>query len=74
MLNKRQREIRALEVEAEMNDAQAKHFADIAHYMSSEDHKLKLQALAAEALEKSAAIKTRVRRILNNQERFRQAG
>jgi len=71
MLDKRQREIRALEVEAEMNDAQAKHFADLAHYMNSEEHKLKLQALAAEALEKSAAIRNQLRRIIVDRGRLR---
>lgn len=73
MLDKRQREIRALEVEAEMNDAQAKHFADLAHYMSNENHKLKLQALAAEALEKSDSIRNQLQRIMVDRGRLRRA-
>jgi hypothetical protein len=71
VLNKRQSEIRALEVEAETNETQAKHFADLAHYMSSADRKLKLEALAAKALEKLAAISNQVQRITADQERLR---
>ena len=63
MLNKAQHAIRVLEVEAEMNEKQAKRFAEFATYVNALEHKRTLEKLSAEALEKAAAIRTRVRKL-----------
>ena len=63
VMNKDERSIRVLEVEAEMNEQQAKRFAELASYVNGLEHKLKLEALSAEALEKALAIRTRIRQM-----------
>jgi hypothetical protein len=63
VLDKEERAIRVLEVEAEMNEAQAKRFAELASYVNVIDDKLKLEALSAEALEKAVEIRSRVWRM-----------
>ena len=60
MLDKVERAIRVLEVEAEMNEAQAKRFAELASYLSPSDHKVKMEALSTEALEKAAEIRSQI--------------
>lgn len=54
--------MRVLEVEAEMTEAQAKRFAELASYNNAAHHKLKLEALSAEAMENAKAIRDQVRR------------
>ena len=61
MLDKLERAIRVLEVEAEMNEEQAKRFAELASYLNVSDHKIKLQVLSEEAAKKSLAIRNRIR-------------
>lgn len=63
MLDKAERAIRVLEVEAEMNEKHAKRFAELATYVNAREHKLKLEALSAEALEQAVAIRTRIRQM-----------
>lgn len=63
VMNKDERSIRVLEVEAEMNEQQAKRFAELASYVNGREHKLKLEALSAEALEKAVAIRTKIRQM-----------
>jgi uncharacterized OsmC-like protein len=63
MLDKVERTIRVLEVEAEMNEEHAKRFAELASYVNALDYKLKLEALSAEALERAVAIRTTIRRM-----------
>ena len=63
VLDKAERAIHVLEVEAEMNEKQAKRFAELASYVNGLEHKVKLEALSAEALEKAVAIRTRIRQI-----------
>ena len=62
-LEKSERAIRVLEVDAEMNETQAKRFAELASYVNALEHKLKLEALSAEALEKAVTIRARIRKM-----------
>lgn len=64
-MDKVERAIRVLEVEAEMNEEQAKRFAQLASYPNALDCKLKLEALSSEASEKAVAIRTRVCQMRN---------
>jgi hypothetical protein len=66
VLDKVERAIRVLEVEAEMNEEQAKRFAQFASYVNALEYKLKLEMLSAEAMEKAGAIRTRIRLIRNH--------
>jgi hypothetical protein len=61
MLDKVQRAIRVLEVEAEMNEKQAKRFSELAAYVNATEYKMKLEALSAEAVEKAVALRIQVR-------------
>jgi hypothetical protein len=63
VLDKSERAIRILEVEAEMNEKQAKRFAELASYVNGVEDKLKLETLSAEALEKAVALRTRIRQM-----------
>lgn len=67
MLDEAERAIRVLEVEAEMNEAQAKRFAELASYITAIDHKMKLEALSAEALEKAVAMRSQIRLMREHQ-------
>ena len=58
---KQQVAIRAMEVEAAMNEEQAKRFADLASLMGDSDHKKKLEALSREATEKAVQLRQQVR-------------
>jgi hypothetical protein len=64
-MDKAERAIRVLEIEAEMIEEQAKRFAQLASYPNALDYKMKLEALSSEALEKSVAIRTQVRQMRN---------
>jgi hypothetical protein len=64
-MDKAERAIRVLEIEAEMIEEQAKRFAQLASYRNALDYKLKLEALSSEALEKAVAIRTQVRQMRN---------
>ena len=66
MLDKSERAIRVLEVEAEMNEKQAKRFAELASYVNAIEYKLKMETLSAEALEKAVALRTRIRLMKNH--------
>ena len=61
MLDKAERAIRVLDVEAEMNEKRAKRFAEFATYVNATDDKRTLERLSEEALEKAAAIRTSIR-------------
>jgi hypothetical protein len=63
VLDKSERAIRVLEVEAEMSEKQAKRFAELASYVNAIEYKPKLEALSAEALEKAVAIRIQIRRM-----------
>jgi hypothetical protein len=66
VLDKSERAIRVLEVEAEMNEKQAKRFAELASYVNAIEYKLKMETLSAEALEKAVALRTRIRLMKNH--------
>jgi uncharacterized OsmC-like protein len=68
VLDKSERAIRVLEVEAEMNEKQAKRFAELATYVNAVEYKVKLETLSEEALEKAIAIRTRIRQMRQSQE------
>ena len=63
VLDKAEHAIRVLEVEAEMSEKQARRFAELASYVNALEHKRKLEALSAEALEKAVALRTRIRQM-----------
>jgi hypothetical protein len=63
VLDKSERAIRVLEVEAEMSEEQAKRFAELATYVNALEYKAKLETLSEEALEKAVAIRTRIRQM-----------
>ena len=67
MLDKAERAIRVLEVEAEMNEAQAKRFAELASYVNAIEYKLKLEALSAEALERAVDLRRLIRQMQADQ-------
>jgi hypothetical protein len=67
VLDKAERAIRVLEVEAEMNEAQAKRFAELASYVNGIEYKLKLEALSAEALEKAVDLRRLIRQMQSDQ-------
>jgi len=54
LLDKLERAIRVLEVEAAMNEERAKRLAELASYINPSEHKLKLEALLAEAWDKAS--------------------
>jgi rubrerythrin len=53
--------IRTLEIEAEMNETQAKRLSELASHMHDSDHKKTLEALAEEATEKAGQLRQRAR-------------
>ena len=66
--------IRTLEVEADMDEAQAKRFSEEASSLSSEsEQKVKLQALAEEATQRAGLIRHQVRLLRDHQYQARQS-
>lgn len=50
-------------LEAEMNERQAKRFAEFSTYVNAPEHKHKLEMLSAQALERAASIRVKIRQI-----------
>jgi hypothetical protein len=67
VLDKAERAIQVLEVEAEMNEAQARRFAELASYVNGIEYKLKLEALSAAALEKAVDLRRLIRQMQSDQ-------
>ena len=61
VLDHEQVALRTLEIEAEMSEAQAKKFTELALNMSDSDHKKKIEALAEEATVKAVQIRLQLR-------------